>query len=52
MKLKSTFRLAFSASALAAVLIVPVTAAAQQVTLMTGPQGGSWIPLGGALKSM
>ena len=27
-------------------------AAAQQVTFMTGPQGGSWIPLGGALKSM
>ncbi|MEP6679526.1 MAG: TAXI family TRAP transporter solute-binding subunit [Betaproteobacteria bacterium] len=27
-------------------------AAAQQVTMMTGPQGGSWIPLGGALKSM
>lgn len=25
---------------------------AQQVTLMTGPQGGSWIPLGGALKHM
>jgi len=27
-------------------------AAAQQVTMMTGPQGGSWIPLGGALKHM
>ncbi|HZZ93689.1 MAG TPA: TAXI family TRAP transporter solute-binding subunit [Usitatibacter sp.] len=27
-------------------------AAAQQVTFMTGPQGGSWIPLGGALKSL
>ena len=26
--------------------------AAQQVTFMTGPQGGSWIPLGGALKNM
>ena len=33
-----------------AVLAAP--AAAQQVTLMTGPQGGSWIPLGGALKNM
>ena len=31
-------------------LALPV--AAQQVTLMTGPQGGSWIPLGGALKNM
>ena len=28
------------------------SAAAQQVTFMTGPQGGSWIPLGGALKGM
>ena len=26
--------------------------AAQQVTFMTGPQGGSWIPLGGALKAL
>jgi TRAP transporter TAXI family solute receptor len=38
------------AAACAAVLAAPV--AAQQVTFMTGPQGGSWIPLGGALKSM
>ena len=35
---------------LAALLAAP--AAAQQVTFMTGPQGGSWIPLGGALKGM
>ena len=34
----------------AAALATP--AAAQQVTLMTGPQGGSWVPLGGALKNM
>ena len=33
-----------------AALALPV--AAQQVTFMTGPQGGSWIPLGGALKGM
>ena len=38
------------AAVLAAALAVP--AAAQQVTMMTGPQGGSWIPLGGALKNM
>lgn len=25
---------------------------AQQITLMTGPQGGVWVPLGGALKGM
>ena len=28
------------------------SATAQQVTFMTGPQGGSWIPLGGALKGI
>jgi uncharacterized protein len=38
--------------ALAAGAIVAGPAAAQQVTFMTGPQGGSWIPLGGALKGM
>jgi len=46
--LKSTL----TAAALAATLLAPVTVSAQQVTLMTGPQGGSWIPLGGALKGM
>jgi len=29
-----------------------LAAGAQQVTFMTGPQGGSWIPLGGALKGL
>ena len=38
--------------ALVAGAVVSVPAAAQQVTFMTGPQGGSWIPLGGALKGM
>jgi TRAP transporter TAXI family solute receptor len=33
-------------------LAMTIPAAAQQVTLMTGPQGGSWVPLGGALKNM
>jgi TRAP transporter TAXI family solute receptor len=37
-------------AAIAAAVALPV--AAQQVTMMTGPQGGSWIPLGGALKHM
>ena len=41
---------AMCAAALAAAFSVPV--AAQQVTFMTGPQGGAWIPLGGALKGM
>jgi TRAP transporter TAXI family solute receptor len=41
---------ALCAVATAAAIAMP--AAAQQVTFMTGPQGGSWIPLGGALKGM
>ena len=40
----------FTVAIVAAAFAVP--AAAQQVTFMTGPQGGSWIPLGGALKGM
>jgi len=39
-------------AALAASVVVALPAAAQQVTMMTGPQGGSWVPLGGALKNM
>ena len=41
---------ALAAAAVTGALTAPV--AAQQVTFMTGPQGGSWIPLGGALKGM
>ena len=39
-------------------MAVPIAAAlatsagAQQITMMTGPQGGSWVPLGGALKNI
>ena len=35
---------------LAAGMAVPATA--QQLRLMTGPQGGSWYPLGGAIQGM
>jgi len=49
--MKRVSLLSNSAAVLAAALWV-VPAAAQQVTFMTGPQGGSWIPLGGALKGM
>ncbi len=38
------------AVAFAAALALP--AFAQEVTFMTGPQGGSWVPLGGALKNI
>ena len=46
----SALRLRHVGVLIVAVFAVPV--AAQQVTMMTGPQGGSWIPLGGALKNM
>jgi len=42
----------FRLAALAAATALALPAAAQQVTMMTGPQGGSWVPLGGALKNM
>jgi TRAP transporter TAXI family solute receptor len=45
-----TFQKKLAVAAVAALFAAP--AAAQQVTFMTGPQGGSWIPLGGALKGM
>ncbi len=39
-------------TALAGGLFLALPVAAQQITLMTGPQGGVWVPLGGALKNM
>jgi TRAP transporter TAXI family solute receptor len=48
--MKMTFHSKVAVLAVAAAFAAP--AAAQQVTFMTGPQGGSWIPLGGALKGM
>jgi TRAP-type uncharacterized transport system substrate-binding protein len=36
---------------LAASVALALPASAQQVTMMTGPQGGSWVPLGGALRT-
>jgi uncharacterized protein len=48
MKIAKFARLA----ALSAGVALALPAVAQQVTMMTGPQGGSWVPLGGALKNM
>jgi len=49
--MKKLNKLSVGALALTAVLAAaPV--AAQQLTFMTGPQGGVWVPLGGALKGM
>ena len=38
--------------ALLAATALAVPATAQQLRLMTGPQGGSWYPLGGAIQGM
>jgi TRAP transporter TAXI family solute receptor len=45
-------RLTPAALALAAALFAAGAAQAQQVRLMTGPQGGSWYPLGGAIANI
>jgi TRAP-type uncharacterized transport system substrate-binding protein len=50
--MKQSAKLALSAAALGAALLAAAPVSAQQVTLMTGPQGGVWVPLGGALKGM
>jgi hypothetical protein len=41
-----------SALSLAIAAAFPAAVSAQNITLMTGPQGGVWVPLGGQLKSM
>jgi TRAP transporter TAXI family solute receptor len=41
-----------AAATLAALASLATSAFGQQVTFMTGPQGGSWVPLGGALKGL
>jgi TRAP transporter TAXI family solute receptor len=48
----STFKFTLGAVALAATMLAPAVSSAEQLTMMTGPQGGSWVPLGGALKGM
>ena len=41
-----------SRAILAALLLCGAAAQAQQIKLMTGPQGGSWYPLGGAIANI
>ena len=41
-----------SGAVLAAGLALALPAAAQQMKMMTGPQGGSWYPLGGAIQNI
>jgi len=46
----SRFRMALGTAAMALALAAPVSA--QQLKMMTGPQGGSWYPLGGAIQGL
>jgi TRAP transporter TAXI family solute receptor len=48
MRLKSTLGVVL----FVVLLSIPFSVLAQQVTLMTGPQGGVWVPLGGSMKGM
>ena len=48
--MKKSVRMTLIGAALAACTVAPATA--QQVKLMTGPQGGSWYPLGGAIANI
>jgi uncharacterized protein len=50
MKAKIRFVSVLTAAAAACAFATPV--AAQQLKMMTGPQGGSWYPLGGAIKGV
>jgi uncharacterized protein len=40
------------AAALCASVAIPSAASAETLRLMTGPQGGSWYPMGGAIKNV
>ncbi|MGQ0752642.1 MAG: TAXI family TRAP transporter solute-binding subunit [Betaproteobacteria bacterium] len=46
-----TFRIA-STFGIALAAVLSTTAGAQQLKMMTGPQGGSWYPLGGAIQGI
>jgi TRAP transporter TAXI family solute receptor len=47
-----TLRKTLLANAITALGMLATNSHAQQLTFMTGPQGGAWIPLGGALKGL
>lgn len=41
-----------AATCIATLLLAAAPVQAQQLRLMTGPQGGAWVPLGGSMKNM
>lgn len=50
--MKAFAKLAMSAAAITSALFWAAPATAQHVTMLTGPQGGAWIPLGTALRNI
>jgi TRAP transporter TAXI family solute receptor len=50
--MKAIFRKSLIGAALATGLATAGGAGAQQLKMMTGPQGGSWYPLGGAIQNI
>lgn len=50
--MRRTLRIAAACAAVVAGAAYAAPALSQQLTFMTGPQGGVWVPLGGALKGM
>src|SRR5687768_7792627 len=50
--MKHRIRSSAICAALVAAAVYAPAASAQQLIMMTGPQGGVWVPLGGALKGM
>lgn len=50
--MKSLFKLALGVSSALTVAGAVSVASAADIRLMTGPQGGSWYPLGGAIKNI
>jgi hypothetical protein len=45
-------RHSLAAAILCAAVVIPGAASAENLRLMTGPQGGSWYPMGGAIKNV
>jgi TRAP transporter TAXI family solute receptor len=45
-------RYSLLAAALCATVAIPSAASAETLRFMTGPQGGSWYPMGGAIKNI
>lgn len=50
--MKSFFKIALGVSSALTVVGAVSAASAGEIRLMTGPQGGSWYPLGGAIKNI